>query len=158
MSEHFHPQLLAVRADKSYRLVTQWSTGEVLTVDIEFWLRKIPALESILEPSVFEKARLTAWGNGIEWFDSELGADNVYAWAKEQSGQASHQMFDHWMRRNHLSLSTAAEALGLSRRMVSYYRTAQKSIPKTVWLACIGWEATKQPSTRIARKQAQVPG
>jgi hypothetical protein len=29
------------------------------------------------------------------------------------------------MRRNGLSLTTAADALGLSRRMISYYRTAQ---------------------------------
>jgi hypothetical protein len=41
-----------------------------------------------------------------------------------------------------LSLNTAAEALGISRRMVSYYRTAQKSIPRSIWLACLGWEAT----------------
>jgi predicted transcriptional regulator len=39
-------------------------------------------------------------------------------------------MFDEWMHRNGLSLTTAAEALGLSRRMVSYYRTAQKPIPR----------------------------
>lgn len=47
------------------------------------------------------------------------------------------------MHRNGLSLNTAAEALGISRRMVSYYRTAQKAIPRTIWLACLGWEATR---------------
>ena len=51
-------------------------------------------------------------------------------------------MFDTWMHRNGLSLSTAADALGISRRMVSYYRTAHKSIPRAIWLACLGWEAT----------------
>ena len=30
----------------------------------------------------------------------------------------------------------------VSRRMVSYYRTAHKSIPRAIWLACLGWEAT----------------
>ena len=53
----------------------------------------------------------------MEWTDSELGADNIYAWAKEQ-------------------------ALGMSRRMISDYRTAQKAIPRAVWLACLGWEAS----------------
>jgi hypothetical protein len=45
------------------------------------------------------------------------------------------------MRRNDLSLTTAAEALGLSRRMVSDYRTAQRPIPKPLWLARLGaWD------------------
>ena len=35
----------------------------------------------------------------------------------------------------------AAAALGMSRRMVSYYRTARKPIPRHVWLACLGWDA-----------------
>jgi hypothetical protein len=51
-------------------------------------------------------------------------------------------MFDTWMHRNGLPLNTAAEALGISRRMVSHYRTALKSIPRATWLACFGWEAT----------------
>lgn len=44
-------------------------------------------------------------------------------------------MFDAWMHRNGLSLISAAEALGISRRTVSYYRTANKAIPRTIWLA-----------------------
>ena len=36
------------------------------------------------------------------------------------------------------------EALGLSRRMVSYYRTAQRPIPKTVWLECLGCDYLRQ--------------
>jgi len=143
MSEFFHPKLQAVEALAPYRLCTTWSTGEVLDVDVESVLRGIPALANLLEPKVFAKAHLAQWGHGIEWLDAELGADNVYAWAKEQAGEVSHQMFDSWMHRNGLSLNTAAEALGLSRRMVSYYRTAQKPIPRAIWLACLGWEATK---------------
>jgi hypothetical protein len=142
MSEFFHPKLQAVEALASYRLRTTWSTGEVLDVDVESVLRGTTALTKLLEPRVFAEAHLAEWGQGIEWFDAELGADNVYAWAKEQAGEVSHQMFDTWMHRNGLSLSTAADALGISRRMVSYYRTAHKSIPRAIWLACLGWEAT----------------
>jgi len=57
-------------------------------------------------------------------------------------------MFGEWMHRNDLSLTTAAEALGISRRMVSYYRTAHKAIPRSIWLACLGWEATR-PQDRV---------
>ena len=137
-------------ADK-YRLRTTWSTGEVLEVDVESVLRKAPALEKLLEPRVFAKAHLAEWGHGIEWFDAELGADNVYAWAKEQAGEVSHQMFDAWLHRNGLSLSSGAEALGISRRMMSYYRTAQKSIPRSIWLACLGWEVTRPKPKTLPR-------
>lgn len=151
MSEFFHPKLQAVEALAPYRLRTTWSTGEVLHVDVESVLRGVPALAKLLKPKVFAKAHLAEWGQGIEWFDAELGADNVYAWAKEQAGEVSHQMFGTWMHRNGLSLNTAAQALGLSRRMVSYYRTAQKSIPRAIWLACLGWEATRPKSQTLPR-------
>ena len=151
MSQFFHPKLQTVEALAPYRLRTAWSTGEVLDVDIESVLRRTPALSRLLKPKVFAKAHLAEWGHGIEWFDTELGADNVYAWAKEQAGQVSHQMFGAWMHRNSLSLNTAAEALGISRRMVSYYRTAQKSIPRAIWLACLGWEITKPKPKSLPR-------
>lgn len=151
MSDFFHPKLQAVEALAPYRLRTTWSTGEVLDVDVESVLRGIPTLVSLLEPTVFAKAHLAEWDHGIEWFDSELGADNVYAWAKEQAGEVSHQMFDTWMHRNGLSLNSAAEALGLSRRMVRYYRTAQKSIPRAIWLACLGWEVTRPKPKTLPR-------
>lgn len=143
MSAFFHPKLEAVQALQPYRLTTCWSTGEELEVNLQPMLRKLPALKQLLDPKVFANAHLDSWGHGIEWLDAELGADNVYAWAKEQAGEVSHQMFDRWMHRNGLSLNSAADALGISRRMVSYYRTAQKSIPRAIWLACLGWEATK---------------
>jgi len=151
MSQFFHPKLQTVEALAPYRLRTAWSTGEVLDVDIESVLRRTPALSRLLKPKVFAKAHLAEWGHGIEWFDAELGADNVYAWAKEQAGEVSHQMFGAWMHRNSLSLNTAAEALGISRRMVSYYRTAQKSIPRAIWLACLGWEITKPTPKSLPR-------
>lgn len=148
MSEFFHPKLQSVEALETYWIRTIWSTGETLNVDVGSVLRKTKALKKILEPAVFTNVHLSEWGQGVEWFDSELGADNIYAWGKEQAGEVSHQMFGGWMHRNGLSLNTAAEALGISRRMVSYYRTAQKSIPRAIWLACLGWEATlPQPKT-----------
>lgn len=151
MSDYFFPQLQAVEALAPYRLRTSWSTGEVLELDVEDRLRRHAALLPILDPAVFARVHVGEWGHSIEWIDEEFGADNVYAWAKEQAGEVSHEMFDDWMRRNSLSLSSAAEALGISRRMVSYYRTAHKPIPRQTWLACLGWEAIKPPSRRMPR-------
>ena len=143
MSDYFFPLLTAVEPLAPYRLRTTWSTGESLDVDVESVLRRHDFLFPILAPDVFARVHADANGRGIEWIDSELGADNVYAWAKEQAGEPSHEMFDTWMQRNSLSLAGAADALGISRRMVSYYRTAHKPIPRAIWLACLGWETTR---------------
>ncbi len=151
MSEYFFPKLTVVEALAPYRLRTTWSTGETLEVDIGDILRQGTALTLILDPEVFARVHIAEWGGSIEWFDTEFGADNVYAWAKEQAGEVSHEMFDHWMSRNELSLTTAAEALGISRRMVSYYRTAHKAIPRAIWLACLGWEATRPKTKTLPR-------
>lgn len=151
MNEYFFPNLLKVEALEPYRLRTTWSTDEVLEVDVESRLRQYPALTLILNSEVFARAHVGEWGNSIEWIDEEFGADNVYAWAREQAGEVSHEMFDGWMRRNGLSLTGAAEALGISRRMVSYYRTAHKPIPRAIWLACLGWEATRPKGGALPR-------
>jgi len=151
MSDYFFPKLTAVITLAPYRLRSTWSTGEVLEVDVEARLRKHAALAAILDPEVFARAHIGEWGNSIEWIDEEFGADNIYAWAKEQAGEVSHEMFGAWMRHNDLSLSTAAEALGISRRMVSYYRTAHKAIPRSIWLACLGWEATRPKARTLPR-------
>lgn len=143
MARFFFPELQAVTALEPYRLRTVWNTGETLDVDVSGALRSSPLLEPILDPAVFSTAHIGDWGGCVEWFDSEFGADNVYAWAKEQAGLVSHEMFGDWMRRNALSLTTAAAALGLSRRMIAYYKTAEKPIPRHVWLACLGWEAIR---------------
>ncbi len=137
------PRALEVTALDPYKLRIKWDTGETLDVDIEKQLRSVPALSRILDPNVFRRAHIAEWGGSIEWFDSEFGDDNIYAWTREQMGEASHEMFFEWMRRNGLTLSTAAEALGMSKRMVTYYRMGRKQIPKHVWLACLGWELTR---------------
>jgi hypothetical protein len=151
MSDYFFPRLQTVVSLTLYRLRTTWSTGEVLDIDVEDRLRRHPALAPILDPAVFAQVHVSEWGNSVEWIDEEFGADNLYAWAKEQGGEVSHEMFDDWMTRNGLSLSGAAEALGLSRRMVSYYRTAHKPIPRQTWLACLGWEVTKPEAKTMPR-------
>ena len=116
--------------------------------------------EPVRQPGGFSQRGgiVDVWPSGyeqpirIEWFDTELGPDNVYAWAKEQAGEVSHEMLGNWMYRNQLSLSGAADALGISRRMVSYYRTAHKAIPRSIWLACLGWEVTRPKARMLPRE------
>lgn len=41
---------------------------------------------------------------------------------------------------------------GISRRMVSDYRTAHKAIPRSIWLACLGREATRPHARSLPRR------
>jgi hypothetical protein len=75
--------------------------------------------------------------------DLTLASDNLRALILEQAGEYSHQQVIAWMARHGLSLDAAAEALGISRRMLAYYRSGEKPIPKTVGLAMLGWEAQR---------------
>jgi hypothetical protein len=148
MNDYFYPTLESVKALQPWIIRTIWSTGETLDVNLQAVFKR-KAFAEIRQPEVFKKVHVNQ--GCIEWFDTELGADNVYAWGKEQSDAVSHEMFGAWMARNSLSLSTAATALGISRRMVSYYKTAAKPIPRAIWLACLGWEITK-PTQYLPRE------
>lgn len=140
MSICFYPQLIAVEPLAPYRLRTRWSTGEILEVDVGDILKSIKSLAPILREDNFKKVHICECGHGIEWFDSEFGEDNVYAWGMEQQGQPSHEMFHVWLYRNKLSDAEAAKILGISERMVKWYATARKKVPWSVWLACAGYE------------------
>jgi hypothetical protein len=58
--------------------------------------------------------------------------------AREQAGEWGPERFDAWMAEHGLSLNAAADALGLSRRMIAHYRTGSRPIPRVVALACEG--------------------
>jgi predicted transcriptional regulator len=52
-----------------------------------------------------------------------------------------------WRKPNGLSLALAAEVLGISRRVVAYYESGEHAIPRTVMLACEGWDALLRRAT-----------
>ncbi len=66
--------------------------------------------------------------------------------ALEQQGREDAVQFIRWRRRYGLSLSGAAEALGNSRRQLAYYASGKHAVPRTVLLACKGWETERKPA------------
>jgi len=147
------PRALKIEPLEPYRLRVAWSTGETLEVDLAKVLHGNQTLAHVLDPAVFARVHTADHGTSVEWEDSELGADNVYAWTREQMGEASHEMFFEWMRRHDLDLELAAGALGMSRRAIAYYRSGRKPIPRHVWLACLGWESLP-PAVRRGQRAA----
>jgi len=95
-------------------------------------------------------------GASVVFIDDELdlGADNLRNLEAEQSGGIGHERMIEWMLRNDLTQERAADAIGISRRMLNYYLSAEKPIPKTVWLACIGWENSQNKRGRAGKRSA----
>lgn len=125
-------QSARIIADLKIEIV--WSTDETLAVDLHGCLR--PPFDALNAPDVFAKMAVDDWGHGLDWPGGlDLGADTLYTLCREQAGLTTPGAFDAWMRRNGFSLASAAEALGMTRRMIAHYRTGSKPIPKVVGLA-----------------------
>jgi len=138
---HFTLTRVDVVAPSSLRLA--YADGEQLLVDLHDTIARHPTLSALADPAVFATAAVGEWGASVVWNNDdalELAADNLRARAVEQAGGYSHELIWNWMARHKLTLDSAAEALGLSRRMLAYYRSGAKPVPRTVALALLGWE------------------
>jgi hypothetical protein len=137
------PNIQAARVVEFGVVELVWSTGETLNVNLSDLPRRNAAFAKLTDPAFFAKMERDEWGHGIGWPDGlDLGADRLYELSREQAGLPTASEFEAWMERNGLSLSVAAESLGMTRRMIAHYRTGSKPIPIVVGLACKGWEAT----------------
>lgn len=131
-----------VKAEAPTRLHIQWDNDLSVTVDLRDVLRKKP-FTALKDARVFVAAQLGDWGHSVVWPGNiELGADSLWRMTLLATDRADSVEFMDWRLRHGLSLSAAAEALGLSRRMIAYYSSGEKTVPRTVLLACRGWEAT----------------
>lgn len=135
------PCILKVAVKSPMVVEISWSTGEILTADVTEQVKRFKILVPLADPAVFAMANVGLWGHSIAWTDdADMGADLLYDLCRTQAGLPTPNEFDQWIIRNGLSLSKAAETLGLSRRMVAHYRSGSKPIPKIVGFACKGWE------------------
>ena len=139
------PLVKSVRIVGPLCLEIDWDTKETLTADISAIISRNQAFVPLNDTEFFGRVTIEEWGHGLDWPGGlDLGADRLYDLCREQAGLLSPAGFDDWMRRNGLSLSSAAAALGMTRRMIAHYRHGSRPIPRTVHLACIGWETEQQ--------------
>lgn len=145
------PTILAARIIRPLLVELDWSTGETLRADLHDWTA--PPFDALRDPAFFARLRRDDWGHGLDWPGGlDLGGDRLYELSREQAGLPTVSEFEAWMARNGLSLATASEALGMTRRMIVHYRTGSRPIPKVVGLACRGWEAGR------AKRRPQASG
>ena len=140
-----HFQLTAVAVLPDYRLRLSYVDGKEFEVDLGEWIATTSVLLSLKDATLFSQARIGFAGRSVEWMTDELdlGADNLRNLAVEQAGGIGHERIWNWLHETGLTLEQAANALGISRRMLIYYRDGEKTIPRSIWLACLGWEAVR---------------
>lgn len=137
-----HHTVAALAVRPPCALTLTFADGVTLAVDLAGVASSYPALAALADPALFATARIDALGGYVVWIDDdlELAADNLRNMAVEQSGGIGNERLINWMHKHSLTQERAAEAIGVSRRMLNYYLSGAKVIPKTVWLACLGWE------------------
>jgi hypothetical protein len=120
------------------KITVEFDDGQRATLDLMPLIRKRTNLAPLANGQTFNHVKVSEDGWSVEWPDAgiDFGVPQLRRWADEQAGRAmSPERFREWMQRNSLTLDTAADALGLSRRTIAYYLSGEQPVPKTVMLA-----------------------
>jgi Protein of unknown function (DUF2442) len=148
MAHMTRPRLLSVETFDDFKMKLLFINGSVFTIDFKQFFTESPGLAPLRDPVEFAKATVIA-GEGwtVEWVDRDIqiGADTLWLDAQAQNAPDEYtRFFAGWRTRYGLGLKQAAEALGVTPRTISAYSSGARPIPKTVQLACIGWETLKK--------------
>ena len=142
------PRLRDVKALADYRLKISFINDQTVVIDKREAVFSKPGLAPLRDPEAFAKATIIPdEGWTVTWpeLDSQIGADTLWLDALEQSAMDENtRSFLAWRGKHGLSLKEAANALGLTPRTISAYGTGSRPVPRTIVLACKGWEAEQQ--------------
>lgn len=139
-------RILAVSVAKGTVLSLTWEGGETSAIDLAPWLEH-PVLAKLRDPERFAGVAVGEDGWTVAWGGEEFEIDSIHLQLLEAEGQGLvffPEAMRRWRERHGLTLEQAAEALGLSRRMIAYYESGEKAIPRSVALACKGYGALKE--------------
>lgn len=138
-------KLVSVTALPDMSAQVAYSDGRSFKVCFADLANRLQAFAALEDSAEFATLAIADFGWSLEWAGgATLDADRVLELALEQAGLADNVQFRHWQDRNHLSLATAASALGMTRRTISQYRTGSRPIPRYIALACKGWEVEQR--------------
>jgi hypothetical protein len=134
--------IIGAQAIGPSRLRLTWSDATLADLDLAALLDD-PAFAALHDPVEFARVQIGDWGHSLLWPNGpELSAETLWLETLTAVGRDDTRKFLEWRLRHALSLSKAAEALGVSRRMVAYYSNGEKTVPRPILLACLGWEAS----------------
>jgi DNA-binding transcriptional regulator YiaG len=133
------PRIMAVApGERPMTLRVCWDKGAESLIDVSGIIQSFRVYAPLREsPELFRQVRVGEHGTDIVWTDEiDMAADTLWRLAQEQAGETmTPDAFRHWRERKAYTLDEAARALGLSRRMVAYYETGDRPIPRVVALA-----------------------
>ena len=142
-------RLQSVSVGTAMELVATYTGGNTIRVDLTDVARQLEAFAPLESRREFRRAAVIDFGWAVEWpCGASLDSDRLLEMSLEQGGQAANVDFRRWQDRHRLSLTDAATAIGLTRRTVSQYRTGARPVPRTVTLACKGWELEQRRPKR----------
>ena len=138
-------RLVSVAVEPDMNVTVTYTDGRVVSVNLRDLANRLQVFSPLTKPKEFATAKVADFGWSLEWnCGASLDSDRVLELAMEQAGMAENVRFRHWQDANHLSLSDAAQAIGLTRRTISKYRTGSSPVPRYIALACKGWEAEQR--------------
>jgi hypothetical protein len=139
-------RLTSAEALPDMRLRLSYADDAQFVVDLTDWISTTKMLKPLRNKGLFATAKLGSFGRTVEFGEGgiDLAGDNLRNLAVEQAGGTGHERILNWMHDNSLTIDQAADVLGISRRMLIYYRGGEKAIPRHIWLACVGWETLSQ--------------
>ena len=127
--------IIIAKAKGPTRLALSRSDGAQTHIDVSHVL-KVRTFAVLRDPAEFAQVQIGEWGHSLEWpSGGEIGADMLWLETLSATGHDDARAFLEWRLRHGLSLSKAAEALGVSRRRVAYYSNGKKPVPKSIQLA-----------------------
>ena len=151
-------KIVALKVSGYLTLQLTFADGFTTSVELHALVDGRTELSQLHDFDFFTGAKIDEFGSSIFWNDDiDFAADNLRNLAIEQSGGIGHERIWNWMHDNNLTIDQAAAGLGLSRRMLMYYRSGEKQIPRTVWLACLGWQAVQPTGSGLPKDLKGFP-
>jgi hypothetical protein len=143
------PRIRTLTTQPPATLHITWSDGGQTRHDLAGMVRTEAWAAALRDPTVFQTAEVLDDGWRVAWpgTEAELSAQGL--WDDIHPPPAvpewmSAADFTAWMQEMAWSFAQAAEALGVSKRMLKYYAAGTHPIPKPVWLACMHLAADRR--------------
>lgn len=139
------PRFKRLKALPGHRLSMTFIDDSKAVVDFNVFFDESPGLAPLHDEAAFAQVCIGEDGGWTaEWpaLDIQIGADTLWLDAQAQNAKDENsRMSAQWRARNGLSLTQAAQALGMTPRTMSAYGSGARPVPCYVALAIKGWEA-----------------
>ncbi len=142
---------------KTFRLTLRWMNGTITVKDMRKDIDRRAMFGALSDPRVFRRVRVLDDGYAIGWPGTavDFAADALWYQAHPRQMPFADEVmtaadFKRWLQNQGLSLSAAAEVLGLSRRAVAYYTSGKRRIPRVLFLACMALAGGRRRARAVA--------